>query len=57
MIQYHRGEYKIILRLIRVLNQGNLVKQLLDYCIDINGDMENLRFFNKNIKMNIFIKI
>ncbi|PRP83694.1 hypothetical protein PROFUN_03849 [Planoprotostelium fungivorum] len=40
---YEGGEYKIILRLIRVLPKGNERKNLMDRCIDKNAQFQNLR--------------
>lgn len=42
-IHYSKGEYKVILRLIRVLSNGVWVKEQLDNCIDLCEAMQNLR--------------
>ena len=40
---YHRGEYKIILRLLRVLKYGKLSKKLIDKAIDSCNHIQNIR--------------
>lgn len=42
-IQYHKGEFKSILRLVRVLTAGTEVKRYCDLVIDLCCAMQNLR--------------
>jgi len=42
-VNYHMGEFQCILRLIRVLPNGSLIKAHVDHCIDHCGRMQNLR--------------
>ena len=38
-----RGEYQVMMRLVRVLDEGPGIKAHLDNCIDLCGKMQNIR--------------
>ncbi|KAL6070801.1 Paladin [Balamuthia mandrillaris] len=52
-IHYHRGEFKLILRLIRVLKNGKIAKDEVDYIIDSCSAMQNLRYAIKEYKLKV----
>jgi hypothetical protein len=50
-ISYHNGDYKIVLRLIRVISNGAEIKRRTDVSIDSCSVMQNLRHAIKEYKV------